>query len=85
MAVAAPGQGSVPVCDSHLGSAMGIEGLEPVGSQSGPRRISQEAGADDGVRRENQDVVCSRKVFLLCSHQLGIILTKMLGIKSEPG
>lgn len=55
MAVVAPRLGAVLVCDSCLGSAMGIEGLEPVDSQSGPKRISQEAGADDGVRRENQE------------------------------
>ncbi|EPQ18536.1 hypothetical protein D623_10012953 [Myotis brandtii] len=42
MAVVAPRHGAVLLCDSRAGSAMGIEGLEPVDSQSGPKRKLQE-------------------------------------------
>lgn len=44
-------------CYSPLGSAMGMEGLEPVHFQKGFNRASQEGGADGGRRGRIRNMI----------------------------
>lgn len=54
-------------------------------SQQGPERISQEQELSVVDAGRSGSVICSSQVCPFCSHQLGIIPTKVVGVRSEPG